>query len=185
MLVCLARSWAFSIGDVIRCAVRKAARLAVYEEIMMSVKNHHMLAMMRVDTALQRRQEGAHEFICSLKTFEKAMKGCIANKKGVTVSLMCDGNDMFALFNILSFAATNGKPKVLLGFYASKPCLDYAVRRTPRKNLYTHVSSIEMEDTCTKFQQVCHHFLTGWTVIIAQQTDADTMFVFSGRYLCG
>jgi hypothetical protein len=33
-------------------AVRKAARLAVYEEIMMRVKNHHMPATIRVEIAL-------------------------------------------------------------------------------------------------------------------------------------
>jgi hypothetical protein len=33
--------------------VRKAARLAVYDETIMRVKNHQILATMRVDTALQ------------------------------------------------------------------------------------------------------------------------------------
>jgi hypothetical protein len=32
--------------------VRKAARLAVYEEIMMRVKNHHSPAIIRVEKAL-------------------------------------------------------------------------------------------------------------------------------------
>jgi len=53
IFVCLARSSALSIGESILSTVRKAARLAVYEEIMMSVKNHHMPATMRVDTALR------------------------------------------------------------------------------------------------------------------------------------
>jgi hypothetical protein len=35
-----------------RSTVRKAARLAVYEEIMIRVKNHHIPATMRVETAL-------------------------------------------------------------------------------------------------------------------------------------
>lgn len=52
ILVCLARSSAESMGDSMRSTVRKAARLAVYEEMMMSVKNHQMPPMMRVDRAL-------------------------------------------------------------------------------------------------------------------------------------
>lgn len=49
------------MGLSMRSTVRKAARLAVYEEIMMRVKNHHMPATMRVDTALvkgKRKREG-------------------------------------------------------------------------------------------------------------------------------
>jgi hypothetical protein len=42
-----------------RLSVRKAARLAVYDAIMMSVKNHHMPATIRVDTALQPPQPTA------------------------------------------------------------------------------------------------------------------------------
>ena len=34
--------------------VRKAAKLAVYDEIIMRVKNHHIPATIRVDTALSR-----------------------------------------------------------------------------------------------------------------------------------
>ena len=39
--VCFAKSSAFFIGDVILVIVRKAARLAVYEDIMMRENNHH------------------------------------------------------------------------------------------------------------------------------------------------
>ena len=42
MSVCLARSSALSMGDTIRSTVRKAARFAVYELMMMRVKNHHV-----------------------------------------------------------------------------------------------------------------------------------------------
>lgn len=35
-----------------RSAVKNAAKLAVYEEIMMRVKNHHKAATVRVDVAL-------------------------------------------------------------------------------------------------------------------------------------
>lgn len=52
ILVCLAKSSADSMGESMRSTVRKAARLAVYEEIMIKVKNHHMPATMRVETAL-------------------------------------------------------------------------------------------------------------------------------------
>ncbi|CAB0012695.1 unnamed protein product [Nesidiocoris tenuis] len=40
------------MGESIRSTVRNAARLAVYEEIMIRVKNHHMPATIRVETAL-------------------------------------------------------------------------------------------------------------------------------------
>lgn len=40
------------MGDSIRSTVRKAAKLAVYEEMMMRVKNHQMPPTIRVDRAL-------------------------------------------------------------------------------------------------------------------------------------
>lgn len=43
------------MGESMRSTVRKAAKLAVYEEIMMSVKNHHMPATIRVETALEQQ----------------------------------------------------------------------------------------------------------------------------------
>ena len=52
ILVCLARSSAESMGDSILSTVRKAARLAVYEEMMMRVKNHQMPPTIRVERAL-------------------------------------------------------------------------------------------------------------------------------------
>ena len=39
-----------------RSTVKKAARLAVYEEIMISVKNHHIPATIRVDIDLNMNQ---------------------------------------------------------------------------------------------------------------------------------
>ena len=53
ILVCLAKSSADSIGDSIRSTVKKAAKLAVYEEIIIKVKNHHIPATIRVDMALK------------------------------------------------------------------------------------------------------------------------------------
>lgn len=53
ILVCLARSSALSIGESILSTVRNAARLAVYEEIMIRVKNHHIPATILVETALK------------------------------------------------------------------------------------------------------------------------------------
>lgn len=52
ILVCLAKSSAESIGESILSTVRKAARLAVYEEIMISVKNHHIPPTILVERAL-------------------------------------------------------------------------------------------------------------------------------------
>lgn len=52
ILVCFARSSAESMGDSILSTVRKAAKLAVYEEMMMRVKNHQMPPTIRVDRAL-------------------------------------------------------------------------------------------------------------------------------------
>jgi hypothetical protein len=49
--VCSDRSAAFSIGVIILSTVRKAARLAVYEEIIMRVKNHQMPPTIRVEVA--------------------------------------------------------------------------------------------------------------------------------------
>lgn len=54
--VCFARSSADSIGDCILSTVRKAARLAVYDEMMMRVKNHHTLPTMRPDIDLELTQ---------------------------------------------------------------------------------------------------------------------------------
>merc|ERR1719209_1368091 len=50
ILVCLARSSADSMGDSILSTVRKAARLAVYEEVTTRMNSHHIVAMIRVDT---------------------------------------------------------------------------------------------------------------------------------------
>lgn len=52
IFVCLAKSSALSIGESILSTVKNAAKLAVYDEIMMSVKNHHIPATILVDTAL-------------------------------------------------------------------------------------------------------------------------------------
>lgn len=40
------------MGESIRSTVKKAARFAVYDDIIMRVKNHHIPATIRVDTAL-------------------------------------------------------------------------------------------------------------------------------------
>ena len=49
---CLTRSSAPSIGVSIRSMVRNAARLAVYDEMMMRVKNHQALPTIRPDNDL-------------------------------------------------------------------------------------------------------------------------------------
>lgn len=52
ILVCFAKSSAESMGDSMRSTVRKAAKLAVYEEMMISVKNHHIPPTILVERAL-------------------------------------------------------------------------------------------------------------------------------------
>ena len=56
ILCCLAKSSADSIGDSILSTVKKAAKLAVYEEIIIRVKNHQSAAIMRVEKALSSRK---------------------------------------------------------------------------------------------------------------------------------
>lgn len=53
IFVCLARSSALSIGESILSTVKNAAKLAVYDEIMINVKNHHIPATILVETALR------------------------------------------------------------------------------------------------------------------------------------
>lgn len=53
--VCSAKSAAFSMGVIILSTVKKAAKFAVYEEIMMSVKNHQIAPTILVDVAYGRR----------------------------------------------------------------------------------------------------------------------------------
>lgn len=48
--VCLANASISSMGDLRRFVVRKAARLAVYEAIIINEKNHHDPIRTRVDT---------------------------------------------------------------------------------------------------------------------------------------
>jgi len=59
--VCLRRSSADLIGVSIRSTVRKAAKLAVYVEISISVKNHHELPAIRPDKDLYTR----HNISCT------------------------------------------------------------------------------------------------------------------------
>lgn len=44
IFVCFDKSSALSMGESILSTVRKAARLAVYDDIMINVKNHHIPA---------------------------------------------------------------------------------------------------------------------------------------------
>lgn len=57
--VCFAKSSTFWIGVNIRSTVKKAARLAVYDDMMMRVKNHHALPTMRPDNDLSKTQTQA------------------------------------------------------------------------------------------------------------------------------
>ena len=58
MLLCLTRSSAESIGVTIFSIVKKAARLAVYEDMMINVKNHHALPIIRPETDLVTKNTG-------------------------------------------------------------------------------------------------------------------------------
>lgn len=49
--VCSAKSAAFSMGVIMRSTVRNAAKFAVYEEMMIRVKNHQIPPTIRVDVA--------------------------------------------------------------------------------------------------------------------------------------
>lgn len=53
MVDCLAKSSALVMGDSSRSTVKNAAKLAVYEEIMIRVKNHQVPATILVDKALR------------------------------------------------------------------------------------------------------------------------------------
>ena len=46
-----ARSWALSMGVIMRSTVRKAAKFAVYDEIIIRVKNHQIPPTILVDVA--------------------------------------------------------------------------------------------------------------------------------------
>lgn len=48
---CPAKPSACSMGVIIRSTVRKAAKLAVYDEIIIRVKNHHIPPTIRVEVA--------------------------------------------------------------------------------------------------------------------------------------
>lgn len=54
MSVCSAKSAAFSIGVIILSTVKNAAKFAVYDEMMIKVKNHQMPPTIRVDVAFNR-----------------------------------------------------------------------------------------------------------------------------------
>lgn len=59
--VCLARSSAELIGVTIRSTVRNAAKLAVYDEMMINVKNHQTPPTMRPATDLKLTEAIANE----------------------------------------------------------------------------------------------------------------------------
>lgn len=52
ILLCFARSSALSMVASIRSIVKKAAKLAVYDDNIINAKNHHIPATSRVETAL-------------------------------------------------------------------------------------------------------------------------------------
>ena len=52
--VCFAKSSADSIGDIILSIVRKAAKFAVYEEMIIKTKNHHTVPITLPENDLQK-----------------------------------------------------------------------------------------------------------------------------------
>ena len=64
--VCLARSSAELIGVSIRSMVKKAAKLAVYDDMMMSVKNHQALPTIRPAKDLLHSQSVNRQMIKSM-----------------------------------------------------------------------------------------------------------------------
>ena len=81
ILDCLAKSSTELIGASILSIVRKAARLAVYDDIMISVKNHQKLATVRAEMALQKRYidvKVGREI--TFMNFNAAGKACILAK---------------------------------------------------------------------------------------------------------
>lgn len=52
----LAKSWALLIGDSIRWVVKKAAKFAVYVDVMINEKNHQLPAVILAEVALQIEQ---------------------------------------------------------------------------------------------------------------------------------
>jgi hypothetical protein len=58
--VCNDRSSADSMGTNIRSIVRKAAKLAVYEDIIINTKNHHTVPITRPENDLQKYQYFIH-----------------------------------------------------------------------------------------------------------------------------
>lgn len=91
ILVCLARSSAESMGDSILSTVRKAAKLAVYEEMMMRVKNHQMPPTIRVDRALGMSSEpGVRELAGINIRLQKSQQVIIMNLiKYLTLTHIC------------------------------------------------------------------------------------------------
>lgn len=57
IFVCFAKSSALSMVGPIRSMVRKAAKLAVYEAVIIKEKNHHMLVTILVDIPLEGVEE--------------------------------------------------------------------------------------------------------------------------------
>lgn len=61
--VCLARSSALSMGETILSTVRKAARFAVQEEMMIKVKNHQTPPTIRPERDLSRQEKNLSSWV--------------------------------------------------------------------------------------------------------------------------
>lgn len=70
IFVCLAKSSTEEMGDSTRSMVRKAAKLAVYEEMMIIVKNHQMPATMRVEVALNIQPNATSSYTVKRRAYD-------------------------------------------------------------------------------------------------------------------
>lgn len=92
ILVCLAKSSAESMGESILSTVRKAAKLAVYEEIMISVKNHHIPPTILVDRALGISSDPARQQHKAL--FDSQCKVQIPRREERGIKTMVEGQSI-------------------------------------------------------------------------------------------
>ena len=112
ILVCLAKSSAESIGESILSTVRKAAKLAVYEEIIISVKNHHIPPTILVERALgissdPVRQQHREHYELYIKIRHEKMMTTICNKNNHdTNNLYSTPGTLFIAGNVMETSKT-------------------------------------------------------------------------------
>ena len=76
MSVCSAKSAAFSIGVIMRSTVRNAARFAVYDDIMINVKNHQIPPTILVDVAFGIKRSLVNNETASIQAMHIVRRTC-------------------------------------------------------------------------------------------------------------